>query len=167
MRTSSIAGLFIYDNNDVGLAIDCSFASFAQFDSTASTYAVGCQATDRATGDVYFNAGSVATPVWTKAAKGGSSYSLVISSATTVSLMPSSPVGMKGTINGIRIVNGDATKGTLIFSKNGVNFATIVKNGTSGDNQGTPLGNVTFTPTDVLAVQNVGTDWAEVIVDFV
>lgn len=96
----------------------------------------------------------------------GGVYATIVTTAVTTSMLAGSPVGFDGTIDSIFVINGDATKGTLLFSKNGTQFATIVKNGTSGAMTGTPLGSTTFVKTDVLNVQNVGTDTAEIIVNF-
>lgn len=96
----------------------------------------------------------------------GGVYAVTLTTAVTTSMLSGSPVGFDGTIDCLNVINGDTTKGTLVFSKNGTNFATLVKNGTAGAMTGTPIGNVTFVKTDVLNVQNIGTDSSEVIVHF-
>ncbi len=176
-QTNSIAGLLIFQTNSQGLVTEGSIPAFGNLDTTASIYAVGCVLSDASTGVQYVNTGTVLAPKWTQISQKGGSFSQTMVGAFTAPLFGSSPVGFSGTITGVRIVNGDASKGTLIFSKNGVNFCTLVKNGTAGamtgsplgtaTGNGSPLGSVTFGPTDVMSVQNVGTDFAEVIVDFI
>lgn len=177
-QTNDIAGLVIFDTNELGHATDMSFAS-TPFDTTTLRYAAGAVARDRALSDVYTNTGTPTSPVWTKVPKKSSSISRTIAGAVTLPLfgVGATPVGFSGTIVAVRVVNGDATKGTLIFSKNGINFCTLIKNGTAGAMTGSPLGtatadgspvgNITFSASDVMSVQNVGTDFAEVIVDFI
>jgi hypothetical protein len=96
----------------------------------------------------------------------GGTYAVTLNTAVTTSLLAGSPVGFDGTLDTVFIVNGDATRGTTIYSKNGANFLTIIKNGTAAAMTGSVLGNVTFSKADVLNVQNVGTDVVEVIVHF-
>lgn len=94
-------------------------------------------------------------------------YAQLINTTPAVNLLGASPVGFSGTLDALQIINGDTTKGTLIFAKNGTNFATLIKNGTAGAITGTPIQNsVTFTPTDTLTVSSVGTDVTEVIAIF-
>lgn len=177
-NTSTIAGLEYFGTNSAGHIMSCSFAS-APFDTTPNTYGVGCQAVDRSLGDTYSNTGTPTAPVWVKQPKKASVFAQVMVGAFTSALLGTSPVGCSGTITGVRVVNGDTTKGTLVFSKNNVIFACIVKNGTAGAmtgcplgsatafNAGCPVGSVSFGPSDVISVQNVGSDVAEVIVDFI
>jgi len=178
-QTNSIAGLEYFVTNSNGHIMDCSFAS-TPFDTTTLTYGVGCQAVDRSTGDVYTNTGTSAAPTWTKQPKIGSHYSQAMKAAGTYSLFGTCPVGMSGTITGVRATGGSTSTNVLTFSKNGTTFATLTTSCTLGLTVACPLGSataggnvcpvgsVTFSPTDVMNVTNAGPAIiVEVTVDFV
>lgn len=59
---SDLAGFTIWDNNSVGLITSAS--TDGNFLTTASKFAVGCKLTDNNTGKLYYNSGTVASPVW-------------------------------------------------------------------------------------------------------
>lgn len=142
----------------------------ANIPASAAGYAVGCILVDTTTGAIYKNVGTNTSCTFVSVDIGGSSfngvYARTISTTPVATILGASPVGFAGTIDALELINGDTTKGTLVFAKNGVNFATLIKNGTAGGVTGSPVQNVTFVAGDSLTVQSASTDITEVIVYF-
>lgn len=174
-----IANLVVLNQDGTGYVTEGQIPAVGNLDYTPNTYQLGCQIRDMSTGNLFINTGTILLPVWTKVSKTGGSFSQGFVGAITMPLFgPSgSPVGFTGIITGVRGVNGTATATTLIFSKNGSSFATLVLAATVGLNvgspigaiatgYGSPLGGLAFLPTDLLTVQNSASSAVEVIVDF-
>ena len=65
MRQISSTVIISYVDDDLGLCVDGAVGSIGSgLPTTASTYAVGCAITDKSTGIIWINTGTVASPVW-------------------------------------------------------------------------------------------------------
>ncbi len=178
-QTNDIPGLEIFDTNSSGHATDMSFAS-APFDTTTLRYAVAAIARDRSLSDVYTNTGTPASPVWSRIPKIASSFKQTIKTTSAMPLFggAASPIGFSGTIVAVAGAAATGGSGTLTFAKNATTFAVITLQSSpvgvmiscplgAATGAGSPLGSVTFGPTDAMTVTaSVGTP-AEVVVDFI
>ena len=64
-QTSSIAGLTIYETDSNGYVFSGSITGLpSSLATAASTFCIGCKLVDTTTGLEYYNAGTVASPIW-------------------------------------------------------------------------------------------------------
>jgi hypothetical protein len=172
MRQIPSTVIVSYVDDDLGLCIDAAVGSVGTgLPTTASTFAVGCAITDKSTGIVWVNTGTVAVPVWNRlgstAAVDPQIVQMTLTPVTAAAMIDTTAgVGMSAT-NGLTIVAAAPTGYVNVWHRTIVSYTFATAAYTGGGNTTVNIGAGGAAMSGLIATTTLWQNASSIIQEFV